>query len=121
MAPWVHPWHDEVRQPDDDGTPELRPSPESHTTEGDPSRVFRRILKPMTNSAAPRRHLPTSPFKARAEAPLKRFAVGDRVTHDRYGLGQAIAVEGDSDIAVLVDFGSRQERITQPYAAMFKL
>ncbi|MCX5215173.1 hypothetical protein OG689_38940 [Kitasatospora sp. NBC_00240] len=75
----------------------------------------------MTNSAAIRRPLPASPFKARAEAPRKRFAVGDRVTHDRYGLGQAIAVEGDGDIAVLVDFGTRQERITQPYTAMFKL
>ncbi|MFF1909924.1 MULTISPECIES: hypothetical protein [Kitasatospora] len=75
----------------------------------------------MTKSAAVRRVLPTSPFKARIEAPRKHFAVGDRVTHDTYGLGRAIGVEGDSDIAVLVDFGSRQERITQPYAAMFKL
>ncbi|AUG81217.1 hypothetical protein CFP65_6568 [Kitasatospora sp. MMS16-BH015] len=75
----------------------------------------------MTKSAAVRRPLPTSPFKAQAQAPLKRFAVGDRVTHDRYGLGRAIGVEGDSDIAVLVDFGSRQERITQPYTEMFKL
>ncbi|MFC8450032.1 hypothetical protein [Kitasatospora sp. NPDC057223] len=75
----------------------------------------------MTNSAGPRRPLSTSPFKVRVEAPLKRFAVGDRVTHDRYGLGRAVGVEGDSDIAVLVDFGSRRERITQPYAAMFKL
>ncbi|WP_354642967.1 hypothetical protein [Kitasatospora camelliae] len=73
----------------------------------------------MKKSAAVRRHLPTSPFKARIEAPPKHFAVGDRVTHDTYGLGRAIGVEGD--IAVLVDFGSRQERITQPYTAMFKL
>ncbi|MFF7632921.1 hypothetical protein ACFZB9_07190 [Kitasatospora sp. NPDC008050] len=75
----------------------------------------------MTKSAAVRRPLPTSPFKPRVEAPPKRFAVGDRVTHDTYGLGRAIGVEGDSDIAVLVDFGSRQERITQPYTRMFKL
>ncbi|WP_329500286.1 hypothetical protein [Kitasatospora herbaricolor] len=73
----------------------------------------------MTKSAALRRPLPTSPFKARIEAPRKYFAVGDRVTHDRYGLGTAIGVE--DDVAVLVDFGSRQERITQPYTAMFKL
>lgn len=85
------------------------------------SRDFRRILQGMTKSAAVRRVLPTSPFKARIEAPRKHFAVGDRVTHDTYGLGRAIGVEGDSAIAVLVDFGSRQERITQPYAAMFKL
>ncbi|MDH6145532.1 MULTISPECIES: hypothetical protein [Kitasatospora] len=75
----------------------------------------------MRKSAAVRRVLPTSPFKPPAEAPRKRFAVGDRVTHDTYGLGRAIGVEGDSDIAVLVDFGSRRERITQPYTAMFKL
>ncbi|MER7702488.1 hypothetical protein ABTX81_06285 [Kitasatospora sp. NPDC097605] len=77
----------------------------------------------MTKYGAVPRHLPTSPFKARAQAPRKHFAVGDRVTHDTYGLGRAIGVEveGGSDIAVLVDFGSRQERITQPYTAMFKL
>ncbi|MEU1420081.1 hypothetical protein [Kitasatospora sp. NPDC005751] len=75
----------------------------------------------MPKYVAVRRVLPTSPFKARIEAPRKHFVVGDRVTHDQYGLGRAIGVEGDSDIAVLVDFGSRQERITQPYAAMFKL
>ncbi|MFD8708669.1 hypothetical protein ACFV1W_39845 [Kitasatospora sp. NPDC059648] len=75
----------------------------------------------MTKYSAGRRPLPTSPFKPRAEAPPKHFTVGDRVTHDGYGLGRVIGVEGDGDIAVLVDFGSRQERITQPYTAMFKL
>ncbi|MED7955027.1 hypothetical protein ACFVYP_34465 [Kitasatospora sp. NPDC058201] len=75
----------------------------------------------MRKSAAVHRHLPTSPFKARVEAPRKHFAVGDRVSHDTFGLGRAIGVEGDSDIAVLVDFGSRQERITQPYTSMHKL
>ncbi|WP_371478878.1 hypothetical protein [Kitasatospora sp. NBC_00315] len=74
----------------------------------------------MTKSVV-RRHLPTSPFKVWAEAPRKRFAVGDRVSHDRYGLGRAIGVEADSGIAVLIDFGSQQRRITQPYAALFKL
>ncbi|MEV4558145.1 hypothetical protein AB0K51_14295 [Kitasatospora sp. NPDC049285] len=75
----------------------------------------------MTKSAAARAHLPTSPFTARREAPRKHFTLGDRVTHDRFGLGRVIGVEGDSDIAVLVDFGSRQERLTQPYTSMFKL
>ncbi|MFD9124710.1 hypothetical protein [Kitasatospora sp. NPDC059571] len=67
------------------------------------------------------RHLPTSPFKARVEAPPKRFAIGDRVTHDTHGLGRVIGVEGGGDTAALVDFGSRQERITPPYASMHKL
>lgn len=66
--------------------------------------------------------MPTSPFKVRAEeVPLKHFALGDRVTHDSFGLGRVIGVEGESAIAVLVDFGSRQERLTQPYTAMYKL
>ncbi|MFF2148746.1 hypothetical protein [Kitasatospora sp. NPDC058190] len=75
----------------------------------------------MTKYSAGRRPLPSSPFKPQVEAPRKHFAVGDRVTHDGYGLGRVIGVEGDGDIAVLVDFGSRQERVTQPYTAMFKL
>ncbi|MCX5214639.1 hypothetical protein OG689_36200 [Kitasatospora sp. NBC_00240] len=75
----------------------------------------------MTKFAAVPLPLPTSPFKARVAAPRKHFAVGDRVTHDTYGLGRAIGVEGDSHIAVLVDFGSRQERITPPCTGMFKL
>jgi hypothetical protein len=66
--------------------------------------------------------LPTSPFKSRTQtAPPKHFAVGDRVTHDGFGLGRVIGVEGGGDIAVLVDFGSSQERLTQPYTAMYKL
>ncbi|MFI9365001.1 hypothetical protein ACIG5E_28720 [Kitasatospora sp. NPDC053057] len=75
----------------------------------------------MTKSAAVRRHLPTSPFTARPEAPRKHFALGDRVTHDRYGLGRVVGVEGSDESAVLVDFGSHQVRITQPYTAMYKL
>ncbi|MBV6702228.1 hypothetical protein [Kitasatospora aureofaciens] len=75
----------------------------------------------MTKSPVVRRHLPTSPFKARVEPPRKQFAVGDRVTHDKHGLGRVVDVEDDSNVAVLVDFGSRQERLTPPYAEMFKL
>jgi hypothetical protein len=75
-------------------------------------------MKP--TSAATRRHLPTSPFKAAPPAPpVEQFSVDDQVTHDRYGLGVVIGVE--DDVAVLVDFGSRQERITSPYAKLFKL
>ncbi|MFF0156705.1 hypothetical protein ACFYRY_04020 [Streptomyces sp. NPDC005263] len=73
----------------------------------------------MTKPAAPKRYLPTSPFKAPATPAPKEFAVGDRVTHDIYGLGRAIAVE--DGIAVLVDFGSMQQRIMSPYTKMSKL
>ena len=41
------------------------------------------------------------------------------VTHDRYGLGRIILVEGDT--AVVVDFAPRKVRITTPFARMTKL
>ncbi|MFB7662884.1 hypothetical protein ACFC1R_02920 [Kitasatospora sp. NPDC056138] len=75
----------------------------------------------MTNAAAPRRHLPTSPFRSAPQPPPKHFGVGDRVSHDQYGLGRVVGVEGDGLIAVLVDFGTRQERILPPFAKLFLL
>jgi hypothetical protein len=41
------------------------------------------------------------------------------VTHDHYGLGMVIGVE--DDLAVLVDFGPQQARITSPFSRMTKL
>ncbi|MEV6594237.1 hypothetical protein [Streptomyces acidicola] len=73
----------------------------------------------MTKPAAPKRHLPTSPFKAPVTPAAKHFAVGDQVTHDMYGLGRVIGIE--DGIAALVDFGSAQMRILSPYAKMTKL
>jgi hypothetical protein len=73
----------------------------------------------MTKPAAPKRHLPTSPFKAPVIPAPKHFSVGDQVTHDMYGLGRVISIE--DGIAVLVDFGSTQKRILSPYAKMTKL
>jgi hypothetical protein len=45
--------------------------------------------------------------------------VDDRVNHDQYGLGVVIGVE--DEVAVLVDFRPRQERIPAPYNKMTKL
>ncbi|MEU8823513.1 hypothetical protein [Streptomyces sp. NPDC048636] len=73
----------------------------------------------MTKPTVARRHLPSSPFKPPVTRPPKEFAVGDRVTHDEYGLGRVIGVE--DKIAVLVDFGSVQARIMSPYAKLAKL
>ncbi|KUO16516.1 hypothetical protein [Streptomyces dysideae] len=73
----------------------------------------------MTKPAAPKRYLPTSPFKAPATPTPKEFAVGDRVTHDMYGLGRVIGIE--DGIALLVDFGSAQARILSPYTKLSKL
>lgn len=44
--------------------------------------------------AGRRRHLTTSPFSAPdPEPPGERFAVGDKVTHDKYGLGTVTGVD----------------------------
>jgi hypothetical protein len=74
-----------------------------------------------TARAATRRYLPGSPFN-NIPAPVRRierYAINDQVTHDRYGLGVVIGVE--EEVAVLVDFGTQQERITSPYSKLTKL
>jgi len=76
----------------------------------------------MTNSASAgnRRYLPSSPFKPPPEPPpVERYALDDLVTHDKYGLGRVILVEGDT--AVVVDFAPQKVRITAPFVKMIKL
>ena len=71
-------------------------------------------------STGNRRHLPSSPFKPPPEAPpVEQYELDDMVTHDKYGLGRVILVEGDT--AVVVDFAPRKGRITRPFARMTKL
>ena len=70
--------------------------------------------------AGRRRHLATSPFSAPdPEPPGECFATGDRVTHDKYGLGTVTGVEEGA--AVLIDFGSHVQRILTPSARLSKL
>jgi len=70
--------------------------------------------------AVTRRYLPSSPFKAPPAAPPpEQYAVNDQVVHDKYGLGVVIGVE--QDIAVLVNFGPEQAKITAPYSKLTKL
>ncbi|RKT03637.1 hypothetical protein BX286_1567 [Streptomyces sp. 3211.6] len=73
----------------------------------------------MTRPAASRRHLPSSPFKALVEPPVREFGVGDRVNHDEHGLGRVVGVE--EGVAVLVDFGSVRRRVLSPYSRMVVL
>jgi hypothetical protein len=71
-------------------------------------------------SAGNRRHLPSSPFKPPPEPPpVEQYALDDLVTHDKYGLGRVILVEGDT--AVVVDFAPTKVRIVAPFARMSKL
>ncbi|QBX56086.1 hypothetical protein EXE58_11835 [Nocardioides seonyuensis] len=70
----------------------------------------------MTSSYGSRpRHLPNSPFKPRVEPEVEVFEIGDRVSHDLYGVGKVIAVDSH---AVTVDFGSQTVRVKPPYAKM---
>ncbi|WP_351225270.1 hypothetical protein [Streptomyces sp. NPDC002133] len=75
----------------------------------------------MTKSAGSRRHLPSSPFNrpTPVSPPIEQFEVGDRVSHDQFGLGRVIAVEGAD--AVLIDFAGRQGRILSPFTKLAKL
>ena len=76
----------------------------------------------MVNSASAvnRRYLPSSPFKPPPEAPpVERYALDDLVTHDKYGLGRVVLVDGDT--AVVVDFAPQKVRIAAPFARMSKL
>lgn len=76
------------------------------------------LMKPAR--AASRRFLPGSPFNVPPVDPLvEQFAIRDRVTHDKYGLGRVVLVEDDD--AVIVVFGSRKVRILSPFTRLTKL
>ena len=71
--------------------------------------------------SAPWRRLAGSPFNASRVAipPDEVFAVGDRVAHDRHGLGRILSVSGT--VAVDADFGSGSRRVATPTQKMHKL
>jgi hypothetical protein len=70
-----------------------------------------------------RRYLPGSPFNVPdTEEPLEppeRYEPRDLVSHDKYGLGSVLDVEGEA--AVVVDFRTHRRRITLPCARLIKL
>lgn len=47
------------------------------------------------------------------------YTVGERVSHDSYGLGRVVKLEGNT--AVNVDFGTHTERIPLPSRKLFPL
>jgi hypothetical protein len=67
-----------------------------------------------TSSPRPARHLSTSPFKPRVVETVvpEVFAVDDRVSHDKYGLGTVLSVNGTREI--IVNFGAETRRIALP-------
>ncbi len=73
----------------------------------------------MTSSAGSRRHLASSPFQPPPPQVVTIFEVDERVTHDKYGLGRVVTVEGDQ--AVVVDFGNARIRLMRPFDRLSKL
>ncbi len=53
------------------------------------------------------RGMRTTPFKGWQETPAIRLDVGDRVSHDKYGLGTVVATDGEGPRATAtIDFGT---------------
>lgn len=74
----------------------------------------------MTRSSAGARRRPsTSPFADAIPAAVEHFAVGDRVTHDEFGLGMIMYTAGTA--AVDAEFASGRVRILAPFAKLTKL
>ena len=63
------------------------------------------------------RHLPSSPFAPRPEPVIEQYELGDRVSHDTFGLGRVVGVEAS---AVTVDFRSHSVRIVSPFRKLEK-
>jgi hypothetical protein len=73
-----------------------------------------------TRGGPVRRYLAGSPFNVPVvEEPVETYERSDLVTHDKYGLGTVLEVEGE--VAVLVDFGTHRVRVALPCAKLFKL
>ena len=67
------------------------------------------------------RALPGSPFnQPPAVAIVASYAMSDRVSHDRYGLGTVVGTE-NGNAAVLVNFGPKVLRVALPTTKMVKL
>jgi hypothetical protein len=78
------------------------------------------MMNSASTSARTRRYFPSSPFKPPPEPPpVEQFELHELVTHERYGLGRVVVVEGNT--AVVVDFAPRRVRIMTPFTRMIKL
>ncbi len=73
----------------------------------------------MAMSQRPRRHLPSSPFAPQPEVIDEVYEAGARVSHDAFGLGRVVSVQGTT--SVQVDFGSGARHIPLPCRTMTAL
>lgn len=74
----------------------------------------------MPNSGSPdrRRHLANSPFRPAPTPEVEQFAVGDRVSHLRHGLGVVVATSPDS---VTLRFESGVVRVNSPFERVTRI
>ena len=97
----------------------FRPTAPAVSRRGASGRAYCGLVKP-SRDGPKRRNLPGSPFNVpEVEDPIETLAVGDLVTHDKYGLGRVTGAEGET--VVLVDFGTARLRIALPCAKLIKL
>ena len=73
----------------------------------------------MATSPRRRRYHPSSPFQAKPEVPDEVYEAGARVSHDTFGLGRIVSVQGTT--SVQVDFGNGATHIPLPCAKMTNL
>ncbi|QDP95433.1 hypothetical protein FOE78_05500 [Microlunatus elymi] len=71
-----------------------------------------------TRSEPERRRLAGSPFQPEPELLISHFGLGDRVSHDRYGLGRVVGADPGG---VTVDFDARKVRVASPFKDMERL
>jgi DNA helicase-2/ATP-dependent DNA helicase PcrA len=95
----------------------------SETTSAPPQKKYREAAKePARSSAKPH---PASSYAPPPAAPAyeSQFSIGDRVSHDSYGLGKVVALEGAGHNAVArVDFGTTgTKRLVLRFAPLTKL
>ena len=66
--------------------------------------------------ATRRRYLATSPFNVpEVETPPQEpFTVGERVSHDKHGMGSVVAVEGETSILLDCGKGPFRVAVTSP-------
>lgn len=66
-----------------------------------------------------RRYHASSPFKRPEEVPAETYEVAARVSHDTYGLGRVVSVQGTT--SAQVDFGDQVRHVPLPCRALVNL
>ena len=71
-----------------------------------------------THGTPKRHHLASSPFRPAPQPEIETFAVGDRVSHVRHGLGVVVASDAST---VTLRFASGMVRVASPFERLTRL